>query len=133
MRTLIILLSAILVLSSCTKDSSKDAENSELVTVNNLQEFDAKINSGVSLVFFHATWCSKCAAQRPEVEALIGDGELSHVFMAQVDFEKNPDIKNKYNVFGFPTILIIKDGDVRHTLTGQNNKKEEIKTLLKAL
>jgi thioredoxin 1 len=133
MRTLIILLSAILVLSSCTKDSSKDAENSELVTVNNLQEFDTKVNSGVSLVFFHATWCSKCAAQRPEVEALIGDGELSHVFMAQVDFEKNPDIKNKYNVFGFPTILIIKDGDVRHTLTGQNNKREEIKTLLKAL
>ncbi len=133
MRTLMILLSAILVLSSCTKDSSKDAENSELVTVNNLQEFDTKIDSGVSLVFFHATWCSKCAAQRPEVEALIGDRELSHVFMAQVDFEKNPDIKNKYNVFGFPTILIIKDGDVRHTLTGQNNKKEEIKTLLKAL
>lgn len=133
MRTLIILLSAILVLSSCTKDSSKDAENSELVTVNNLQEFDTKVSSGVSLVFFHATWCSKCAAQRPEVEALIGDGELSHVFMAQVDFEKNPEIKNKYNVFGFPTILIIKDGDVRHTLTGQNNKREEIKTLLKAL
>jgi thioredoxin 1 len=133
MRTLIILLSAILALSSCTKDSSKDAENSELVTVNNLQEFDTKVNSGVSLVFFHATWCSKCAVQRPEVEALIGDGELSHVFMAQVDFEKNPDIKNKYNVFGFPTILIIKDGDVRHTLTGQNNKREEIKTLLKAL
>ena len=119
-------------LASCKKDDVT-AENSQLVTISSLSQMQEKTNSGVSLVFFHATWCPLCANQRPHIENLVGDPELSTVFLGQVDFEKHNDIVDKYNVFGFPTILILKDGEIRHALAGSNNSTTALKELLQGL
>jgi thioredoxin 1 len=133
MKTFITLSCFILVTLFACKKENNDAANSQLTTINNLTEFENRTKSGASLVFFHATWCPKCAEQRPQVEALLGDTALKNVFFAQVDFEKNADIVSKYNVFGFPTILILKDGVVKHSLAGSSNKKEKLKELLEGL
>lgn len=119
-------------LVSCNKNEIT-AENSQLHSINSLAEMEEKTNSGVSLVFFHATWCPLCANQRPKIENLVGDTELTAVFLAQVDFEKHEDIVDQYNVFGFPTILILKDGEVKHSLTGSNNSTAKLKELLLGL
>ena len=121
-----------LFLNACTKDSAT-VENSDLVTVNSLEDFQNRTKTGASLVFFHATWCSLCANQRPKVEALLQDNDLKNVFFGQVDFEKNTPIVDAYNVNGFPTILILKDGVVRHALTGSNNSTAKLKELIQAL
>lgn len=116
----------------CKKDDVT-AENSQLVTIESLTQMQAKTSSGVSLVFFHATWCPLCANQRPHIENLVGDSALSTIFLGQVDFEKHADIVSEYNVFGFPTIVILKDGEIKHTLTGSNNSTAKLKELLLAL
>lgn len=121
-----------LFLTSCSKDNNS-AENSGLLNVTSLDEFQNRTKTGASLVFFHATWCTLCKNQRPKVEALLGDNALSNVFFGQVDFEKNKPIVDAFNVNGFPTILILKDGIVKHKLTGSNNSTEKLKELIQAL
>ncbi|MBK7522703.1 MAG: thioredoxin family protein [Saprospiraceae bacterium] len=134
MRIFILTLFLVVNFISCSKDNNSDNPTStQLNIINSLNDFDSRIAKGVTLAFFHATWCSKCAAQRPEVEGLIADSELQSVFFCEVDYEKNGNIVTKYNVTGFPTILLMKDGQVKHTLVGSNNKKADIKQLLKSL
>jgi thioredoxin 1 len=127
-----------LSLLSCKKDevsdnNPNDTTANQLVNINSVTEFDAKVKDGVSLFFFHATWCSICANQRPAVEGLTKDATLSKVFFGQVDFEKNRDTNQKYNITGFPTIIIFKDNVERHRLSGQGHSKEKLAGLLMEL
>ena len=84
-------------------------------------------------MFFHATWWPKCAAQRPAVEGLTKDSALSAVKVGQVDFEKVKEVVSKYNVLGFPTILIYKNNELKHEITGQGHNQEKLTNLIKAL
>jgi len=132
MKTFILFLFLGLGLMSCSKSDTNN-DTKVLENVIDLSTFDSKIASGVSIVFFHATWCSKCAAQRPAVEGLTKDTELNDVYFAQVDYEKNQDIRTKYKVSGFPTILIFKDGVEVHDLAGTGHSQQKLTDLLIAL
>jgi len=131
MKQLFILLLVISFIGCSKEDISNDQK--VLETINGITQFESNVKTGVSLVFFHAVWCSKCAEQRPAVEALTKDAQLNAVFFGQVDYEKNSDIRTKYGVAGFPTILIFKDGVVKHDLSGKGHTQEELTNLLKAL
>lgn len=127
--TILALFFLTITLSSCKKEND-DAKNSELIDLTSVSAYNEAINEGVSLIFFHATWCPKCAAQRPAVEQLIGDTELSKVFFGQVDFEKVSEIVNNANVQGFPTILFIKNGVEEARFTSQGHSAQKIKDKL---
>ena len=126
--TLLVLASII----SCKKEDIS-GDSGVLTTITSLAAYETEIKSGVSLMFFHATWCPKCAAQRPAVEGLTKDSALSKVKVGQVDYEKVQEIVNKYNVLGFPTILIYKDNALKHEISGQGHSQEKLTNLLKAL
>ena len=55
-------------------------------------------------------WCSVCQNQKPAVELLSTDSELSEVFLGEVEYDDHPDKVTAASVEGFPTILIYKDG-----------------------
>ncbi len=122
----------VLLLVSCKKEDIS-GDTGVLSTITSLSTFETNIKSGVSLMFFHATWCPKCAAQRPAVEALTKDETLKTVKFGQVDYEKVSDVVDKYDVFGFPTILIFKDNVLKHEINGQGHSQEELTAILKAL
>lgn len=130
-RVLLSLLILVSIISCKKEDISGDA--GVLTTITSLAAYETEIKSGVSLMFFHATWCPKCAAQRPAVEGLTKDSALSKVKVGQVDYEKVQEIVNKYNVLGFPTILIYKDNVLKHEISGQGHSQEKLTNLLKAL
>ena len=130
-RVLLTLLVLASIISCKKEDISGDA--GVLTTITSLAAYETEIKSGVSLMFFHATWCPKCAAQRPAVEGLTKDSALSKVKVGQVDYEKVQEIVNKYNVLGFPTILIYKDNVLKHEISGQGHSQEKLTNLLKAL
>lgn len=96
-----------LVLASCGKD--EETGNAALVDITSKSQFETTISSGVSVMFFHATWCPKCKEQRPAVEGLTTESALKDVKFGQVDYEKVKDVVTAYGVFGFPTILIFKN------------------------
>jgi thiol-disulfide isomerase/thioredoxin len=135
-KKLIYLFVIILPMLSCKKEddnSNTQPLANQLRTINSVNDFDAQIKQGVSLFFFHATWCSICANQRPAVEGLVKDPSFNKVFFGQVDFEKNRDTNQKYNITGFPTIIIFKDNVERHRLTGQGHSQEKLAGLLRDL
>jgi thioredoxin 1 len=116
-----------LAITSCKKESTPD---NILLDIQDLTILQNKANEGVTLVFFHATWCSLCARQRKEIQPIVTDIALSQVHFLEVNFEKQPEIIAHYNVQGFPTILLLKEGKVEQTLVGANNKSTDLKQKL---
>ena len=112
--------------SGCSKKDDEGYLNSKLEEIASLSTFETNIKSGVSLVFFHATWCPKCAAQRPAVEALLSDASLSETNFSQVNYEAQTDIVSKYEVIGFPTIVIYKNGSEVHRFEGQGYSQKTL-------
>jgi len=117
-----------ILLTSCKKS---DADfRSELEDIPNMETFLTKIESGVSLIFFHATWCSKCAAQRPAVEGLLLESSLNTVFIGEVNYERVSDVVSTFGVQGFPTIVLFKDGEEAQRFTGTGHSKEKLQEAL---
>lgn len=131
MKNLIALFLAIVLITSCSKD--EDLSKSNLKIIDTQEVFEQEIKSGVSLVFFHATWCSVCKAQRPNVEEASKDNALKFVKFLQIDTDKNRDITKKYEVPGQPVILFMKDGKEKQRLAGSGHSQKKITDILLAL
>jgi thioredoxin 1 len=124
MRIFLYLALSTLIFAACKKDIPYETE---MVDITSLQQFDTEIAEGVSMIFFHATWCTICKNQRPAVEEVVKDPELEEVFMGEVNYEKVPEIVSKYNVPGFPTIILFKNGVEQERFTGAQNSAASIK------
>lgn len=120
------------VLSSCKKEDLVDTDANQITDVNSKAQFDSEVANGVSLIFFHASWCSVCKAQRPAVEATSEKADYSDVFFGEVEFEQNNEINQDRNVFGFPTIVIYKDNVEVERLTSSGHSEEDLANLLDA-
>ena len=122
-----------LVLISCKKEEAP-AENSGpilgLVEITTLDQINTEIQSDVSFIFFHASWCSVCQALRPDVIDTATDAELSAVFFGEVEYEDHPDIVDNFDVVGFPTVVIFKNGVEVERLHGGNHTHDSFRTLL---
>lgn len=125
-------LCSVLFLNACNKENLVP-ENTQLLEISDINTYNQKLASGVSIVFYHATWCTKCASQRPAVENLVGKSEFTSVFFGQVDYEKNTNIVNQADVVGFPTILIFKDGVEKARYEGVGHSQSTLESKLKEL
>ena len=71
----------------------------------------------VVLYFFYTTWCPHCKSARPEWEKLKKEYENkpfnnTRVIFRDVDCDKEESIADEYKVEGYPTIKMVKDGEV---------------------
>jgi thioredoxin 1 len=127
MRTIALLLIGIFLCVnwSCKKDLS--GGKSELLTqIESLDAFETAISSGVSLMFFHAQWCTLCKSQRPMVEEASSNPQMINVLFGEVDYENVKSVVEKYNIEGFPTMVIFKDGAEVGRIRGSNNSPQSI-------
>jgi putative thioredoxin len=94
-------------------DVSKTAE---LIFDVDLEQFEEKViiasNETPVLVDLWAEWCSPCLVIAPILKQLIeeynGDLKLAKV---EVDEDENMKLAGRYQVRGFPTILLISNGE----------------------
>lgn len=121
-----------LFMVSCNKDQ-EIATSTTLQDIASLTEYNAKISTGVSLLFFHATWCPKCSAQRPAIEQVRDDASLKGVFFGQVDYEKVTEVVQTAKVVGFPTMVFYKDGAEVARFSGQGHSHDKIRNQLMEL
>ena len=97
----------------------------------NAEEYSEIVNSSKPVVIdFHATWCGPCKVLSPILEEL--DDEIEGVEFVKLDVDQHPQIAGQNQVMGVPTVVILKDGEVKDRFVGVQPKeviKEKITSL----
>ncbi|CAI9291448.1 unnamed protein product [Lactuca saligna] len=101
------------VAAHTTKDSS--SQSKEFVLTLDQSNFTGTISyHDFVVVDFYAPWCGHCKKLDPEFEkaASILSSNNPMIALAKVDAndEKNKDLASEYDIKGFPTLKIIRDG-----------------------
>lgn len=87
--------------------------SSQIVCVSNVGQdnFEAEVLQSPEpvLVDFWATWCGPCKLVAPLMDAVEKEygGAIKVV---KVEADPNPDLVQKYEVYGLPTLILFKDG-----------------------
>ena len=94
----------------------------------NAEEYEQLKQSTKPVVIdFHATWCGPCKILSPILEEL--QEEMEEVEFVKLDVDQFPEISGANQVMGVPTVVIIKDGEVKDRFVGVQPKdtiKEKI-------
>ncbi len=91
-------------------------------------EFEESYNKGVVLADFFSATCGPCKMLSfvlNDVEKALGD----KVTILKVNFDQNKELTEKFEVKGYPTIIIFKDGEEVKRLSGLQQKPALIKAL----
>ena len=97
----------------------------------NAEEYEQLKQSTKPVVIdFHATWCGPCKILSPILEEL--QEEMEEVEFVKLDVDQFPEISGANQVMGVPTVLIIKDGEVKDRFVGVQ-PKETIKEKILAI
>ncbi|HDW2813886.1 TPA: thioredoxin [Staphylococcus aureus] len=95
-------------------------------------DFDSKVESGVQLVDFWATWCGPCKMIAPVLEELAADYE-GKADILKLDVDENPSTTAKYEVMSIPTLIVFKDGQPVDKVVGFQPKENLAEVLDKHL
>jgi thiol-disulfide isomerase/thioredoxin len=80
-----------------------------------------EVNNTAELMFFYADWCPHCKAAKPIMNDLKSEYENKTINGYKIIFtdidcsEESPEVEklmNQYSIEGYPTIKLIKDGQV---------------------
>lgn len=75
----------------------------------NIESFYGGERGNAKLKLFYADWCGHCKRFKPvfdgELKSLVSNSKIP-VELEAIDCDKNPQIASKYNVSGFPTLIL---------------------------
>lgn len=91
------------------------------ISVIDEQNFDSKTKSGTVLVDFYAEWCGPCKRLGPVLE-LVADDMGNKVKIYKVNIDKSPNLANRYEVQGVPTLILLENGEAKGKLVGFRDK-----------
>ncbi|POP51307.1 thioredoxin [Zhongshania marina] len=89
------------------------------------QNFNETVSNtkGPVLVDFWAEWCGPCKMMNPVLENLAGELDGS-VAIAKLNVDESPDIAQRYNVRGIPTLLLFNNGELVAQRTGAASQQQ---------
>jgi thioredoxin 1 len=90
--------------------------------------FETEIQSGVTLVDFHANWCGPCRMLAPVLEQVAKDIK-GKAMIAKIDIDSEQKTATHFQITSVPTMILFKDGKEINRLVGLRNA-EDIKTLV---
>ena len=88
--------------------------------------FEQQTCKGLKLIEFYTTWCMYCKRQRIELQ----DFESSDIWIGIVDGDESPNLMKRFNVEGFPTFILLKDGQKIVQLEGFHTKSQLLSKLM---
>ena len=75
------------------------------------------------IVDFHAVWCGPCKTQSPILKQ-VADELGERVKVIKIDVDQNPMIASRYQIQSVPTLMIFKNGEIKHKQTGVHSKAQ---------
>lgn len=93
----------------------------------NVEEFNEIIKEGRVLVDFYSATCGPCKM----LGFVLADVEktVENVKIVKMDFDKNKEITDKYEVSSYPTLVLFQDGKEINRLKGLQQKPVIVKML----
>ena len=80
---------------------------------------------------FYATWCGPCKILSPRLDALAGSF-TNRIKFVKINVDESPDLAQRFNIQGIPTLLFFKDGKVVDSVVGLMSS-DDLKSHLEAL
>ena len=75
------------------------------------------------LVDFWATWCGPCKLISKVVEKAADEYPADKLKIVKIEVDPNPELVEKYEVYGLPTIVLFKDGEVVESIQLSASKR----------
>jgi len=86
--------------------------------------FDSIINDNRPVIIdFHALWCGPCKTQSPILKQ-VADELGERVKIIKIDVDQNPVLASRYHIQSVPTLMIFKNGEVKHQQAGVHTKQQ---------
>ncbi len=86
--------------------------------------FDSIINENrLVIVDFHAIWCGPCKTQSPILKQ-VADELGERVRVIKIDVDQNQAIAGRYQIQSVPTLMIFKNGEIKHKQAGVHSKAQ---------
>lgn len=86
--------------------------------------FEALIGGGKPMLLdFYADWCGPCRQITPYIASL-AEEYSDRAVIARCNVDDCPEIAARYGVRNIPTVLFIKDGDVKNKMVGAATKAQ---------
>jgi len=111
----------VLWLGICSLSQVVYSQPTELTSAN----WEQELKKGTTFVKFYAPWCGHCKNLAPTWETLSQELRKSKIAVGKIDCTSvhNKDICELYEVKGFPTLYLIKDGKATR-YEGQRNLED---------
>jgi len=92
--------------------------------------FDSIINEDRPVIVdFHALWCGPCKTQSPiliQVAEELGE----RIKVIKIDVDQNQMIASRYQIQSVPTLMIFKNGEIKHKQAGVHSKAQIMSILI---
>ena len=97
------------------------------------ENFDAEVIHAAKpvVVDFYATWCGPCKVLSPMLDELAASF-TNEIKFVKVNVDEAPDLSQRFNVQGIPTLLAFKNGKIVDSIVGLL-PPDELKSHLDAL
>lgn len=93
---------------------------------------EKKENKGILVVDCYADWCGPCKSLMPMLDKMSEENTDESLSFYKVNVDTDGEISVKESVRGLPTVLILKDGEVKEKIVGLKTPdfyKERIKSV----
>ena len=80
----------------------------------------ASLGEGKVLLDFYADWCGPCRMVSPIIDEIAA--ERSDVVVGKVNVDAERALAERFNVYSIPTLVVLKDGEILHQVSGARPK-----------
>ncbi|CAF1472703.1 unnamed protein product, partial [Didymodactylos carnosus] len=91
-----------------------------ILTTENFTQFTQ--NEPLSLVEFHAPWCGMCKKLEPQYEKAASRLKEKNIKLAKVDATQEVQLAKDYNITGYPTLFVFRQGGKKSPYDGENTE-----------
>jgi thioredoxin 1 len=85
----------------------------------NIEEFEALVKEGTTIVDFWAEWCGPCKMIGPVLEEL---AQEQNVKLLKINVDENKELSSAFNLTSIPAIMLYVDGVKTKSITGAKPK-----------